>query len=191
LLKHTLPDHPDYHNLEEAISVMNKTGNFINESKREAENKSKLAEINQSLKGKHPSFQKTGRYFLGETAVTLTREGAKSQDHGMVYIATDFLLVTHAIGRGLSQYDGAIDLSTCVSTKAKETPTNLDIVGNTVLFDDEKDRKRFSKVDKKTGKTEQQHFVFTMKSAIDTNRWFAKIEGAKRDYLRSTEQKKE
>ena len=190
LLKHTSSDHPDYRNLEQALDAMNKTGNYINESKREAENVSKLAEINQSLKGKHPAFQKSGRYFLFETAVTLTPDGEKNQQHGMLYIATDMLLITHAVGRGLSQFDAAIDLSQTKTTKSQPVQTALDVVGPTAAFADEKDQKRYSKVDKKTGKPELLHYVFLMKSLPEVNRWFSKIENTRFALSRPADAKK-
>jgi len=183
LLKHTSIDHPDYHNLEEALESMNKTGKLINESKREAENTSKLAEINQSLKGKHPSFQKAGRYFVCETAVTLVQSGSKNPLHGMLYIGTDFLLIIHAVGRGLFQYDETLDLALSEAVKSKETQTALEVSGPTITFDDEKDRKHYNKTDKKTGKPEQHHYVFAMKSLPDINRWYSKIMNAKKDLL--------
>jgi len=151
-LKHTSPTHPDYHNLEEALEVMNKTGAFINESKREAENASKLAEINQSLKGKHPAIEKAGRYFLFETPVTISKEGEKNTQLGMFYIWTDILLITHAVGRGQAQYDAAIDLAQSTAGKSKEVNTALEITGPTATFADEKDQKKYVKLDKKTGK---------------------------------------
>jgi len=191
LLKHTSPDHPDYHNLEQALEVMNKTGNYINESKREAENASKLAEINQSLKGKHPAFQRAGRYFLFETAVTLSPDGSeKNQQHGMLYIATDMLLITHAVGRGQSQFDAAIDLAQTKTTKSQSVQNALDVVGPTATFADEKDQKRYSKVDKKTGKPEQLHYVFLLKSLPDLNRWYSKIENTRFALSRPADAKK-
>jgi len=180
LLKHTNPEHPDYRNLEEALAVMNKTGSFINESKREAENASKLAEINQSLKGKHPGFQKSGRYFIHEMAVSFTPEGEKNQLHGMVYIWTDLVLLTHAVNRGQSQYDAAIDLAQSSSTKSKEIGTAVEITGPTGAFADEKDQKKFTKVDKKTGKAVAQHFVLVVKTPLETNRLLSKIESTRR-----------
>jgi len=183
LLKHTSLDHPDYHNLEEALASMNKTGKLINESKREAENTSKLAEINQSLKGKHPSFQKAGRYFVCETAVTLVQPGNKTPLHGMLYIGTDFLLIIHAIGRGLFQYDETLDLALSEPVKSPDKQPSLEISGPTVVFEDEKDRKHYNKTDKKTGKPEQHHFTFAMKSLPDINRWYSKIMNAKKDLL--------
>ena len=189
LLKHTNADHPDYRNLEQALDAMNKTGTSINESKREAENTSKLAEINSSLKGKHPAFQRPGRYFLSETPVTLAPAAGSSSKaaslHGMLYISTDMLLVTHAVGRGLSQYEGALDLAQSTSAKSAQVAAALDLRGPCAVFADPKDQKRYAKTDKKTGAPEQQHFVLVLKSLPDANRWLSKIEAARRDIAKT------
>ena len=185
LLKHTDAAHPDYRNLEQALGAMNKTGTLINESKREAENLSKLAEVNGSLKGKHPSLAKPGRYFVAEVAVSLPQ-----QQHGMLYIGTDFLLITHAVGKGLSQYDAALDLGHTTCAKNAQQPAALDIAGPAAAFADEKDQKRFGpKTDKKTGAVEQHAFLLALKTPIDANRWLNKIDNARKELAAASAKK--
>lgn len=57
-MKHTDNDHPDYENLQKALEQVKEVADFINESKRNQENKEKIKDIQVINLTKNQSKQK-------------------------------------------------------------------------------------------------------------------------------------
>ena len=74
LLKHTDPSHPDYKQLEQAVTKVEGVARYINEKKREDENMKRLLVINKSIEGtfEDPLVQ-PHRKFVREGALELVK----------------------------------------------------------------------------------------------------------------------
>ncbi|EGG14394.1 pleckstrin domain-containing protein [Cavenderia fasciculata] len=95
MINHTWASHPDYQSLENAYNSMNTVAEKMNEAKRNAENRMKLADIQEKLEGNSNDISavvKAHRRFVKEGEFT---EGMVKKKCALVlYLFNDILAVT-------------------------------------------------------------------------------------------------
>eukprot|EP01094_Clydonella_sp_ATCC50884_P025566 TRINITY_DN6768_c0_g1_i1.p1 TRINITY_DN6768_c0_g1~~TRINITY_DN6768_c0_g1_i1.p1 ORF type:complete len:935 (+),score=310.08 TRINITY_DN6768_c0_g1_i1:235-2805(+) len=79
LLKRTEESHPDYANLQQAVSRIKDTAEFLNEAKRTSENLAKVVAIQSKLTGFNESLVQAGRKLLMEGECLLSNHGGASK----------------------------------------------------------------------------------------------------------------
>lgn len=156
LLKNTWKDHPDYNDIEAALKKMKETGDFINESKRNAEGSEKMKFLATALSGKVPKeFIAPHRKFIHEGSVKWV-----SNFSAYLFLFSDLILITKP-GRHLTSFDSKviisldnISINKCDDTKKPENALKLSIM-------DENHKK--------------QEFVFSCSSEFERDSWIKNI----------------
>ena len=92
LLKNTWDSHPDFNNLQVSLQKMKATGDFINESKRSAENKSKLYEVYNSFIKPPDRFIQPFRLFIRQGDVKWYKNYIAS-----LFLFSDVLIISKPI----------------------------------------------------------------------------------------------
>ena len=156
LLKNTWNDHFDYNDIEAALKKMKETGDFINESKRNAEGSEKMKFLSTALSGKVPKeFIAPHRKYIFEGSVKWV-----SNFTAYLFLFSDLLLVTKA-GRHNNSFDSKvmirldnISINKCDDTKKPENAFKISIV--------DEERKK-------------QDFIFSCQSEMDRDSWIKNI----------------
>lgn len=91
LVKYTDEGHPDYVDINAALGKIKEIAAYLNEKKREAENREKIVEINEKISGLPAALPAPSRKFLREGALTSVLKGKKNKS--MAFLFNDLLVI--------------------------------------------------------------------------------------------------
>eukprot|EP01111_Echinosteliopsis_oligospora_P009558 TRINITY_DN2823_c0_g1_i1.p1 TRINITY_DN2823_c0_g1~~TRINITY_DN2823_c0_g1_i1.p1 ORF type:complete len:446 (+),score=91.59 TRINITY_DN2823_c0_g1_i1:687-2024(+) len=179
LVKHTDKDHQDYQNLELAAKQIQEIAGYINTKSREAENITKVIEIQDMIEGEYEPLGKPTRRFVKEGQLQELTKNTTRRVAVVLFLFNDILVVTKVQGTSMSFLSKSKGQRLLFST-------SLDLFGSQLV--DHPDCSAFQNMFELVRIKSKRSVLFSANSKENKDEWMAAIQAEIDDV---TDQEKE